>query len=154
MRRFLLLLLLLVPPSPVPSARAAGDLDSLLGALAAPPGGKTGEVRVENRIVTRDGRRELVVRILPMGDAKLIADPGASVEVLAASGVHWPEGRRVETPPTGDDYFPGGVTLRLPFEQSGAGAIDARVEYFWCFVGWQCFLGEERIRRDLGDPTG
>ncbi len=154
MGRLLALLLLLFPPPLAATARAAGDLDSLLGDLGVPAAGKSGEVRVENRIVTRDGRRELVVRILPTGDAKLIADPGASLEILAASGVRWPEGRRAETPPTEDDYHPGGVTLRLPFEQSGAAAIDARVEYFWCFVGWQCFLGEERIRRELGDPTG
>ncbi len=151
MSRFLALLLLLAVAVP---ARATGDLDSLLGALTAPGSERRGEVLVENMIVGREGKRELVVRLIPTGDAKLIADPGASVEVLSASGVRWPRGRRVETPPAGGDYFPGEVTLRLPFEQAGPGTFDARVEYFWCFVGWQCFLGEKRISHALEDPTG
>ncbi len=151
MRALLAALLLLPLATPV---RAAGDLDLLLDGLAKPAGEKRGEVVVEDSIVGRGTRRELVVRLTPTGDAKLIADPGASVEVVGGTGARWPEGTRAATPPAETDYFPAGVTLRLPFEQTGPGAIDARVEYFWCFVGYQCFLGEKRISRPLGEPTG
>ena len=151
MRPLSVLLLLLAMLAP---ARAASDLEGLLGDLGGPAGGGRGEVRVEDRLLL-DGRRgELVVRLVPTGDAKLIADPGASIEVMEASGVRWPEGRRAVTPPADTDYLPGGVTLRLPFERTGAGAIDVRLEYFWCYVGWQCFLGEKRIRRALPVPAG
>ncbi len=145
------LLLLLWAAAP---ARAASDLDGLLGGLAGPASGGRGEIRVEERILDADGRRELVVRLVPTGDAKLIADPAASIEVVEASGVRWPEGTRAETPPADADYFPGPVTLRLPFEQTGPGAIEVRVEYFWCFVDWQCFLGEKRVTRELSAPAG
>ncbi len=151
MRALLAALLLLPLATPV---RAASDLDLLLDGLSGSGSANRGEVVVEDSITGGGPRRELVVRLTPTGDAKLIADPGASVEVTGASGVRWPEGRRAATAPAETEYFPGGVTLRLPFEQTGPGAIDARVEYFWCFVGYQCFLGEKRIRHTLEDGTG
>ena len=133
MRVLLAALLLLPLATPV---RAAGDLDLLLDGLTGSDSAtKRGEVEIEDSITGRGAHRELVVRLTPTGDARLIADPGASVEITGASGVRWPEGRRAATTPVETEYFPGGVTLRLPFEQIGPGAIDARVEYFWCFVG-------------------
>ena len=142
------LLLIAAPP-----AAAVSDLDSLLGGLTA-DGGRKGGIVVRQE-VTNDGEYgRLRITLLPEGDARLVADPGSSLEVRG-EGVEWIDGTRAEAIRPDRDYFDGPVTLELPFRRRGEGGrIEGRIEYLWCFVGTQCFFGEKAIRIELGAHRG
>lgn len=88
---------------------------------------------------------ELVVRIEPQGEIKLIADPGITVTPTAQPGIAW----RTELPYRQVDpaieYFTPPATLRLPFTASDDQPIELLVEYAYCVVDFQCFFGEETL---------
>ncbi len=138
----LLLVLLALPP-----ARAASDLDRLLGDLLR-PATPQGEVRVRARIErTAEGGR-LVVELVPEGDAKLVADPGLELAGLDSPGIRWRTPRAKRVIP-GEPYFDGGVTVVLPFTGEGPGPVRARLDYAWCLLAFQCLFGERELELPL-----
>jgi hypothetical protein len=87
----------------------------------------------------------IVVAVTPRGGVKLVADPGITVTPIERPGIQWrgplPQ-RKVEP---GVDYFTPPVTVRLPFTASDDRPVELRVEYAYCVVDFQCFLGEETL---------
>ncbi len=87
----------------------------------------------------------VVVAVAPRGGVRLVADPGITVTPVQRPGVQWrgplPQ-RKIEP---GVDYFTPPATVRLPFTSSDDGPVELRVEYAYCVVDFQCFLGEETL---------
>ena len=87
----------------------------------------------------------VVVAVAPRGGVRLVADPGITVTPVQRPGVQWrgplPQ-RKVEP---GVDYFTPPATVRLPFTSSDDRPVELRVEYAYCVVDFQCFLGEETL---------
>jgi hypothetical protein len=133
--------------TPAPAARAAGDdLGKLLDGLAAPAGSRpAGEVAVTGWVEGAAGATDLVVRVEPRGAAKLVAEPGVTVTPLPREGVAWP-GEPAVRDEAGGGYFAGPVELRLPFTAPGGGPVEAKVEYAYCLVAYQCLFGEAVVR--------
>lgn len=135
------------------SARAGSDADALLDGLLGPREPQ-GRVVVAAQVEPAVGHRVLVVELRPLGDAKLVADPGAVLRGTAVDGVTWlaPEAKALEP---GRSYFDGAVRLALPFRAEGADEVRARVDYAWCLVGFQCLFGEADVRVPLpAAPSG
>lgn len=135
------------------SARAAPPVDGLLDGLLGPREPQ-GRVVVAAHVEPAAGHRVLVVELRPLGDAKLVADPGAVLRGTAVDGVTWlaPEAKALEP---GRSYFDGAVRLALPFRAEGAEEVRARVDYAWCLVGFQCLFGGEDVRVPLpAAPSG
>lgn len=135
------------------SGRAAPSVDGLLDGLLGPREPR-GRVVVAAHVEPAAGHRVLVVELRPLGDAKLVADPGAVLRGTAVDGITWlaPEAKALAP---GRSYFDGAVRLALPFRAEGAGEVRARVDYAWCLVGFQCLFGEEDIRISLpAAPSG
>ncbi len=86
-----------------------------------------------------------MVAVAPRGGVRLVADPGITVTPVQRPGVQWrgplPQ-RKIEP---GVDYFTPPATVRLPFTSSDDGPVELRVEYAYCVVDFQCFLGEETL---------
>jgi hypothetical protein len=87
----------------------------------------------------------VVVTVAPRGGVKLVADPGITVTPTERPGIHWrrplPE-RKVEP---GVDYLTPPATVRLPFTGNDDQPVELRVEYAYCVVDFQCFLGERTL---------
>ncbi len=128
-------------------AAATTHLNALLDGLL-PPQTPQGRVEVTARIEPAGEHFRLVVELRPLGDAKLVADPGSVLRAEAAEGITWlePETKALEP---GRIYFDGPITLALPFRADGPGEVRARLDYAWCLVGFQCLFGEERVRLPL-----
>jgi len=152
-RRSLLALLAPAVFLPAAGARAVSDLDGLVGELLAPRGPE-GRVDIAARVEPDGDHLALVVELRPLGDAKLVADPGAVLRAGEVEGIAWlaRETRAVEP---GRGYFDGAITLTLPFRAFGSGEVRARLDYAWCLVGFQCLFGERELRIPLaGAPAG
>lgn len=130
-----------------PALPRGQDLDRLLerfqDGAAAPAGSIDVTAHVEGGA---HGRREVVITLAPEGDAKLIADPGITVEPVARPGVAWvvPLPHRHIDPAI--EYFTPPAEVRLPFAADDGLPIELRVEYAWCLVEYQCFFGEKDLR--------
>jgi hypothetical protein len=87
----------------------------------------------------------VVVAIAPRGGVKLVADPGITVTPTERPGIAWrgPLPRRKVEP--GVDYLTPPATVRLPFTASDDQPVELRVEYAYCVVDFQCFLGEQTL---------
>jgi hypothetical protein len=100
---------------------------------------------VEGWVENGPGGAELVVRIRPQGEIKLIADPGITITPTAQPGIAW----RTELPYRRVDpaieYFAPPAMLRLPFTASADQPIELLVEYAYCVVDFQCFFAEETL---------
>ncbi len=149
-RRALLLLSAALPVLPAAAARAVSDVEGLLGDLLAPREPE-GRVVVSARIEPAGDHLALVVDVRPLGDAKLVADPGSVLQAEEVDGITW-LAREVKAVEPGRSYFDGAVTLTLPFRASGPGEVRARLDYAWCLVGFQCLFGRERVRLPLPAP--
>lgn len=125
-------------------AAASPSVDQLIQQFNARTPVQNG-VAVEGWVEDGPGGPELVVRIEPQGEIKLIADPGITVTPKARPGIAWlidlPY-RRVEP---GTDYLAPPATVRLPFAASDQEPVELLVEYAYCVVDYQCFFGEETL---------
>ena len=129
---------------PLPFARASDDLADLLSSLGPAPAGLTGTIDVTARI-ERDGETsELVVSLVPVGNAKLVTDPGITVEPVPSANVRWQTKGPVTLTQDGAPYFAAPPTLRVPFDAK-SGKVDARVEYAYCIVDQKCLFGETSV---------
>jgi hypothetical protein len=110
----------------------------------APPAG--GSVHLDAWIEPGTERDEVVVVVEPRGKFKLVADPGITVTPSAQPGVAWlvPLPHRHVDPAL--QYFTPPATVRLPFRADGETPLEILVEYAYCVVDFQCFLGEEVLR--------
>ena len=125
-------------------AGAAPPLDRLIERFNAGAPVQHG-VTVEGWVEDGPAGAELVVRIEPRGEVKLIADPGITVTPTARPGIAW----LIELPYRRVDpaiqYFTPPAMLRLPFTADDAGPVELLVEYAYCVVDFQCFFGEETL---------
>jgi hypothetical protein len=125
-------------------ASLGGLLDKLGPAAAATP---KGDVAVTGWVESgRDGA-ELVVRLEPRGAVKIVAEPGITVTPAPRDGVAWAAPELVhEVPDQG--YLTPPVELRLPFAAERGGPVEARVDYAYCIVDYQCLFGEATVRAE------
>jgi len=132
-------------------AAGLGGLLEKLGPAAATP---KGDVAVTGWVEGgRDGT-ELVVRLEPRGDAKIVAEPGVTVTPAARDGVAWALPELVHEV-AGQGYLKPPVELRLPFAAEHRGPVEARVDYAYCIVDYQCLFGEATVRAEaMGSPGG
>jgi hypothetical protein len=87
----------------------------------------------------------VVVAVAPRGGVKLVADPGITVTPTERPGVQWRGPSPLRKVEPGIDYFTPPATVRLPFTASDDRPLELRVEYAYCVVNFQCFLGEETL---------
>jgi hypothetical protein len=110
----------------------------------APP--TDGSVHLDAWIEAGTERDEVVVVVEPRGKFKLVADPGITITPTAQPGVEWlvPLPHRHVDPEV--QYFTPPATVRLPFRADAEAPLEILVEYAYCVVDFQCFLGEEVLR--------
>lgn len=137
-RRLLLVLAVLALAGPA----AAQDPSGLLGKLAPRGAEPRGGVQVEGRLEPGPQGGAVLLTLRPHGDARLLGEPGILVTPLPSDGVAWtPAGPR-EILREGGGYFDAPPELRLPFLGRATGPLQARVEYAYCLIDWQCLFGE------------
>jgi hypothetical protein len=132
-------------PVASPAVSAAPSLDTLLQQFEAGAPERPGSVRLEAWVETGDAGREVVVTVVPEGDAKLVADPGITVTPAARLGVEWRLPLPYRMVDTGRDYLDPPAVVRLPFTSADDQPLQLLVEYAYCFVDFQCFLGEAEL---------
>jgi len=123
-----------------------GLLDRLGSARPAPEGRISAMGWVERQA---DGYA-LVVSLEPSGAARLLADPGITLEPQPAPRVSWSTDRLYLDYPA-KAYFDSAPVLRLPFKGDAA-SVTAKVEYAYCLVDYQCLFGETTVEAEL--PRG
>jgi hypothetical protein len=128
-----------------PAQDQAPSLDTLLQQFDAQAPEAQGGVRLDAWIENHDAGKEVVVVVTPEGETKLVADPGITVTAASRLGVTWqgPMPRRMVDP--GRDYFDPPAMVRLPFTIEDEEPVQLLVEYAYCVVDYQCFLGEEEL---------
>ena len=102
-------------------------------------------VRIDGWVESGPDGREVVVAVAPRAGVKLVADPGITVTPTERPGIAWRTplpGRKVEP---GVEYFTPPATVRLPFTATDDRPVELRVEYAYCVVNFQCFLGEKTL---------
>jgi hypothetical protein len=87
----------------------------------------------------------IVVVVAPRGGTKLVADPGITVTPSAGPGITWRTPLPYRKVEPGTDYLEPPATLRLPFTGTERQPVELQVEYAYCVVDFQCFLGEETL---------
>lgn len=102
-------------------------------------------VAIEGWVEDGPGGSELVVRLEPLGEVKLIADPGITITPKARPGVAWLTDLPYRQVDAEIEYFAPPATVRLPFSASDQGPVELLVEYAYCVVDYQCFFGEETL---------
>jgi hypothetical protein len=137
--RLALLLAFLAGP-----AMAEDGLKDLLATIA-PDQAPQGSVDVQGRIETGPDGAELVVSLLPKGAAKLVADPGITVTPLPATPDGVAPGAPVELIDPSVEYLTEPPELHVPVA-AGPGPLEARVDYAYCLVDYQCLFGETTLR--------
>jgi hypothetical protein len=125
-----------------PTARA-GELDLLVNGLAAGGEARSGSVAPLAWVERTGDGFELVVTLEPRDGAKLVADPGITVQALSDPRVVWGEMEATAVDPT-RDYFLTRPVLRLPFRGS-AESVGARIDFAWCVVSALCRFGEAEV---------
>jgi hypothetical protein len=132
-------------------AGGAPALDQLIERFNATAPAQDG-VTVEGWVERGPAGAELVVRIEPQGEIKLIADPGITVTPRARPGIAWlTELPHREVDPE-TEYFTPPAMVRLPFRASDDAPVELVVEYAYCVVDFQCFFGEETLTVATGMP--
>lgn len=131
--------------APQPQASPAPSLDTLLQQFDARASESRGSVRLDAWVETGDAGQEVVLMVVPEGDAKLVADPGITVTPAARIGVDWQAPLPHRLVDTERDYFDPPATIRLPFTSTDDQPLQLLVEYAYCFVDFQCFFGEEEL---------
>ena len=129
----------------IEAATAAPALDRLIEQFNAGAPEQDG-VEIDAWTETGPEGSEIVVVVAPRGATKLVADPGITVTPTARPGLAWGTAlpyRKVEPEV---EYFTPPATLRLPFTSSDREPVELLVEYAWCVVDFQCFLGEETLK--------
>ena len=123
---------------------AATPLDQLIEQFNAGAPEHAG-VRIDGRVESGPEGKEVVITLAPRGGVKLVADPGITVTPTERPGIAWrtPLPRRMVEP--GVDYFTPPATVRLPFTTTDDRPVELRVEYAYCVVDFQCFLGEKTL---------
>lgn len=149
-RRLILALTML--PTAGGMAAAAGPADPVLGDLMA-PSRPEGTVDVVSWVEEQGERAELVVTLVPKGQAKLVADPGVVVTPRLRAGVTWLAAEPVSRVDPDIGYFDEPPTLRIPFTTQDGQAVEASVEYAYCLVDYQCLFGETTVSA-LPEPRG
>jgi hypothetical protein len=139
-----LVLLGAAPPS-LAQQSPAPSLEELLQRFEAGEPERPGSVRLEAWVEAGDAGREVVVTVVPEGKAKLVADPGITVTPAARQGVEWQLPLPYRMVDTGRDYFDPPAVVRLPFTSADDRPLQLLVEYAYCFVDFQCFLGEAEL---------
>lgn len=134
--------------SPDASADSLADLLSSLG----PGSADTGRVDVRASVEASGTGSELVISLLPVGDVKLVADPGITVLPLPSANVRWQTAGPVRLVLGGAHYFDTPPTLRLPFAAQ-EGLVGAKVDYAYCIVDEKCLFGEAAVSVPV-TPTG
>ena len=109
-------------------------------------------VTVEGWVEHGPAGAELVVRIEPRGEIKLIADPGITVTPRARPGIAWLTELPYRQVDPEIEYFTPPATVRLPFRASDDAPVELLVEYAYCVVDFQCFFGEETLTVATGTP--
>ena len=130
---------LLASAVPVP----AQEVDALLGGLGRPAAIEKGSVVTLAWVERVEDGFELVVALEPRDGARLVADPGITVQPLADPNVTWGQAM-VTAVDEGADYFAAQPILRLPFRGT-AETVGARVDYAWCVVTSLCLFGEAEV---------
>ena len=134
-------------------AMATEPLSSMLAKLA-PAKTPEGSVDVVSW-VERDGDSpELVVTLVPKGQVKLVADPGITVTPIAREGVAWSGSGPVSRVDADQGYFAEPPTMRVPFAHEDGRPVEAKVEYAYCLVDYQCLFGEATTSAPTRPPQG
>ena len=134
-------------------AMATEPLSSMLAKLAPakPPEGSIDVVSW----VERDGASpELVVTLVPKGQVKLVADPGVTVTPVARDGVAWSGSGPVSRVEADQGYFAEPPTVRVPFAHEDGRPVEAKVEYAYCLVDYQCLFGTAKVAASTDAPRG
>jgi hypothetical protein len=134
-------------------AGAAEPVDTLLDRLA-PKKAPEGSVEVVSWIERSGQEAELVVRLVPKGQVKLVADPGITVTPVPRVGIAWTPAAPISQVDSSRDYFLSPPTLRVPFRGEDGRPVEAAVEYAYCLVDYQCLFGEARVSAPTRPPQG
>jgi hypothetical protein len=126
--------------------QARPGLDRLIEQFNAEARQINGSVHLDAWIEAGRESQALVVVVEPRGEFKLVADPGITVTPTEQPGVEWlvPLPYRHVDPEI--EYFTPPASVRLPFRASHEQPLEVLVEYAYCVVEYQCFLGEEVLR--------
>jgi hypothetical protein len=126
----------------------APALDALIEQFGAGAPAARGRVSLDAWVEAdrERGGREIVVVLRPHGATRLVADPGITVTPERQPGLTFAgplPHRRVDP---AREYFDPPAAVRLPFT-GGADDQPIRilVEYAWCVVDFQCYLGEATL---------
>jgi hypothetical protein len=133
----------------LPAVARAAELDDLLAGLGPGPAVPDGIVAVTARVEHDGLRAVLVVTLEPKDGARLVADPGITVEPVAAPGIVWLDATPATLLDPTRDYLEGAAVLRLPFAGDPA-SVTARVDYAWCLADAICLLGEAVVEAPAG----
>jgi hypothetical protein len=126
----------------VPGAELERLMEQFNG--AAPP--SDGSVHLDAWIEAGTERDHVVVVVEPRGQFKLVADPGITITATGQPGVQWLVPLPHRLVDSEIQYFTPPATVRLPFRADGEAPREILVEYAYCVVDYQCFLGEEVLR--------
>jgi hypothetical protein len=85
-----------------------------------------------------------VISLVPVGDVRLVADPGITVEPVASGNVAWRTPGPVRLAQDGVHYFATPPILRVPFAAK-EGKVGAKVDYAYCIVDQKCLFGEASV---------
>ena len=102
-------------------------------------------VRIDGWVESGPDGREVVVAVAPRGGVKLVADPGITVTPTERPGISWRAPLPLRKVEPGVEYFTPPATVRLPFTATDDRPVELRVEYAYCVVNFQCFLGEKTL---------
>jgi hypothetical protein len=117
------------------AAGASEGADTILRDLGLEPSAEIVSVEAARRA---DGW--VVVRLVPQGSAKLVADPGISVAPVDELGL--PSGAVVSLKDVSREYFDLPPVLEI--EPGAAPAL--RVEYAYCVIAKQCLFGDTIVQ--------
>jgi len=134
-------------------AVAGEPLSTMLAKLgpAKPP---EGSVEVVSWVERNGSAPELVVTLVPKGQVKLVADPGVTVTPVARDGIAWSDTSPASRVDPGQGYFAEPPTVRVPFVREDGRPVEAKVEYAYCLVDYQCLFGEARTSAPTQAPQG
>lgn len=135
-------------------AAIAQSLESLLRGVSLPPARSEAYVRVEGAIQEQKGARALVVRLTPVGEARLVADPGIQAIALPGPSGPWAAVERLEIVDREQRYFDGPVELSVPVRDGASGEAAVAVEYAWCRIEQICLFGGATVAVQLPAPSG
>ena len=134
-------------------AMATEPLSSMLAKLA-PAKTPEGSVDVVSWVERGGASPELVVTLVPKGQVKLVADPGVTVTPVAREGVAWSGSGPVSRVDADQGYFAEPPTVRVPFAHEDGRPVEAKVEYAYCLVDYQCLFGEATTSAPTRPPQG